>query len=113
MLYTAVAGTDDYEIGGGSIALPAVAVARAGRTPLLDAVLTGGDQRASTASSSHKTVTTRGTLPAIEGRFKDPHGYTARILVVVSNSSLIVLVVHAKSGADRLYKALETSLIIR
>ena len=40
-------------------------------------------------------------------------GYDARLLVVLSGSTLVVLLVHAKSGTDRLYQALEASLIIR
>ncbi len=55
----------------------------------------------------------RGPLPAIEGEFKAPDGYSARILVVAPGSTMILVVVHAKTGTDRLYKALEASLLIR
>ncbi len=110
-LYTAVAGTDDYEIGGGSMALPA-SVSPAQASAALDTVLTGAIKSVN-GKVSHRTVTSRGTLPAIVGEFKDSHGYAARMMVVMSNSSLIVLLVHAKSGVDRLYKALDASLIIR
>ena len=75
-------------------------------------MLTGGIKSVN-GKVSHKTVMTRGPLPAIEGKFKDAHGYPARMMVVLSGSSLIVLLVHAKSGVDRLYKALDESLIIR
>ena len=111
MLYTAVASTDAYEIGGGSMALPA-SLSPAQASAALDTVLTGAIKSVD-GKISHKTVISRGTLPAIEGQFKDSHGYQARMMVVLSRSSLIVLLVHAKSGVDRLYKALDASLIIR
>jgi hypothetical protein len=61
----------------------------------------------------HKDVTMRGAQPAIEGRFNAPDGYRAHLLVVASGSTLIMLIVHAKMGTDRLYKALEASLVVR
>jgi uncharacterized protein with ACT and thioredoxin-like domain len=59
-----------------------------------------------------KRATTFGSMPAIEGRFKGPDGYGARILVVASGAKVFEVVVHAKSGADRLLKAFESSLTI-
>jgi hypothetical protein len=111
ILYTAVASTDDYEIGGGSLMLPST-LSRTDAATALDLVLTQSIKSAN-GTVSHKTVTSRDTLPALQGDFKDAHGYPARILVVLSHSSLIVLLVHAKSGVDRLFKALNASLIIR
>jgi hypothetical protein len=55
----------------------------------------------------------RGTLPAIEGEFNAPDGYSARVLVVARGATMIMVLVHARSGTDRLYKALESQLLIR
>jgi hypothetical protein len=61
----------------------------------------------------HKTLMMRDSLPAIEGHFNASDGYRAYILVVASGSTLIMLIVHSKTGTGRLYKALEDSLIVR
>ena len=39
-------------------------------------------------------------------------GVHAHMLIVASSSALVLIVVSAKSGTDRLYQALETSLIV-
>lgn len=110
-LYTAIASTDDYEIGGGSMVLPD-SIAPAQTNDALDAMLTAAVKGAK-GTSIRKVLTLHGSMPAIEGRFKDSRGFGAHMLVVLDGPDLIVLLVHAKSGVDRLYKALDASLIIR
>jgi len=110
-LFTALSSTSDYEIGAADIAFPSV-VPAARVNDMLDAALTKGVD--GTHGTLVKKIFTRhGVLPAIEGHFNAPDGYRAEILVVSNGWSLVLLIVHSKTGTDRLFKALEDSLIIR
>jgi hypothetical protein len=60
-----------------------------------------------------KDLTMRGKLPAVEGRFDAGGGRHAHMLIVASDTALILIAVAATSGTDRLYKALEASLVVR
>lgn len=60
-----------------------------------------------------KDLTMRGTLPAVEGRVDAGGGRHAHMLIVASDTALVLIAVAAKSGTDRLYKALEASLVVR
>ena len=110
-IYTAIASGHDYEIGAASIALP-ISISPDRVNAVLESALAEGIH-GSNGKLVHKNVTMRGSQPAIEGRFNAPDGYKAHLLVVSSGSTLIMLIVHAKTGTDRLYKALETSLLVR
>jgi hypothetical protein len=59
-----------------------------------------------------QVTTMHGSQPALDARFK-ANGHVAHMLVVATDSSVILLMVYAKSGTDRLYKALDDSLLIR
>jgi hypothetical protein len=59
-----------------------------------------------------KVTTMHGSQPALDARF-NVNGHVAHMLVVASDASVILLLVYAKSGTDRLYKALDDSLLIR
>ncbi len=110
-IYAGMASSADYDIGALSVELSSAATA-----DRINAVLNAAlDQ--STDGVVGKLVskgpTSHGSLPAIEARFAQPDGSRAHLLVVSSGTTIIVLFVHAKTGTDRLYKALEDSLIIR
>jgi len=110
-LYIALAQSDSYEMGVASVVLP-VAVDPSRINDALDEMTSAGVKSAN-GTSVHKTLTTHGSLPALEVKFKAGDGYSGRMLVIASGSSLIMVLVHAKTGTDRLYKALEESLLIR
>ncbi len=106
-----VSSDNNYEIGAASIVFPtSVSSDRLGE--VLDAALTKGVSGTNGKLISKNSIT-RGSLPAVEGRFQASDGYRAHLLVVASGSTLIVLMVHSRTGTERLYKALEASLIIR
>ncbi len=110
-IYAAAVSTNDYVIGAVSIDFPS-SVQPERVNDLLNAALTGGVSGVN-GKLVRKSLLTHDTLPAIEGRFDAPDGYRADVLVMASGSRLIMLLVHSKTGTDRLYKALEDSLIVR
>jgi len=110
-IYSALVSTDSYEIGAASIVFPS-SIEPDRISAALDSALTQGIN-GTNGKLVHKDLTMRGTLPAIEGQFKAPDGYSARMLVVARGATMILIAVHAKSGTDRLYKALEAQLLIR
>jgi len=110
-IYMAAVSTDDYVIGAMSIAFPS-SVQPEHVNDLLNAALTGGVSGVN-GKLVRKSLLTHDTLPAIEGHFDAPDGYRADVLIMASGSRLIMLLVHSKTGTDRLYKALEDSLIVR
>ena len=100
--------TDDYEIVAASMVLP-ISIPAAEVTPVLRDVLNKsatdqGDKIASQTEVNHFGV------PGIEIRAKVSDGYTARFMVLISGSRIYLLGVHAKTGTDRLYDALLSSL---
>jgi hypothetical protein len=109
--YISTATTDDYAIIGGSAVVP-VNVPRDRINDALNAMANAGSTSLK-ATISHQSLTTHGVLPAIEESLNTPDGFKAKLLVVISGSAIIVLIVAAKSGVDRLFKALDDSLIIR
>jgi hypothetical protein len=111
VVYMAVLEDPNYEMVAGSFTFPS-AVPADRMTALLDQVMTAGIKGLN-GSVTHKTLTTRNSNPAIEGSFKLPDGYDAKVLAVSTGSTLILAVVHAKTGTGRLFKAFEDSLIIR
>ena len=48
----------------------------------------------------------------MEATFKAPDGYGARMLVLSFDAKMYVLFVHAKTGVDRLYNALDKSFTV-
>ncbi len=110
-VYAAASSTSDYEIATFSIVF-ANPVVSSRIDDVLEAALTGGVSGVD-GKLVHKSLLTRDTLPAIEGSFKAGDGYRAHVLIVGSGSTLIMLLVHSKTGTDRLAQALEDSLIIR
>ncbi|HEV7526266.1 MAG TPA: hypothetical protein VGP92_14940 [Acidimicrobiia bacterium] len=110
-VYFASADTNDYAMVVASIALP-VAPQPGQVNAMLDDMMNGGLAQTN-GTLVRKTVTMRGALPALEGQFTLPHDIKAHLLIVASGNAMVMLIVGARSGTDRLYKALETSLIIR
>ena len=109
-LYIAITQSDAYEMGVASVVFP-VPFDQSRLNAALDDMTSEGVKSANGTSVS-KTLTTHGSEPAMEVKFKAGDGYAGRMLVIASGKSLIMVIVHAKSGTDRLYKALEESLII-
>jgi hypothetical protein len=110
-IYAAAASTNDYVIAAVSIVFPGSARPEH-VNDLLNTALTGGISGVN-GKLVRKSLLTHDTLPAIEGRFDAPDGYRADVLIMASGPRLIMLLVHSKTGTDRLYKALEDSLIVR
>ena len=105
-IYAAAASTNDYEIAAVEHRVPERARTRARERRCWTRRSTGGVSGVN-GKLVRKSLLTHDTLPAIEGRFDAPDGYRADVLIVASGSRLIMLLVHAKTGTDRLYKALE------
>jgi hypothetical protein len=110
-MYMALADSDDYEIGVGDMALPAV-ITRAHTDELLDGALKGGASAAHLTIASQEKIAIDGA-PAIDAHAKDDSGYPVRLLVIATQRHLYFLVVHAKQGTDRLFDALRSSFIAR
>jgi hypothetical protein len=77
----------------------------------LDEMATQGVKSAH-GTGVRKVMTMHGAQPALDARFK-ADGHVGHMLVIATDSSIILLFVYAKSGTDRLYKALDESLLIR
>jgi hypothetical protein len=77
---------------------------------VLDGALNGGLTSANGKLVSKQRID-RGGLPANDATFKAPDGYSARVLVMLAGSRLYVLFVHAKSGTDKLFRALDASFV--
>jgi hypothetical protein len=108
-MYMALADSDDYEIGVGDMALPAV-ITRAHTDELLDGALKGGASAAHLTVASQEKIAVDGA-PAIDAHAKDDSGYPVRLLVIATQRHLYFLIVHAKQGTDRLFDALRSSFI--
>jgi hypothetical protein len=105
----ALVSTDDYEMGTASFAMPVVVPdAQAGQ--VLEGALNGGVSSVSGDLVSKEHVTRAG-LPAIDAKFKAPDGYSAHVMVVLDGSRMYMLFVHAKTGTDRLFRALDESFL--
>jgi len=110
ILRRAYAKSDSYEIVAASSVAPAP-VPAASVNILLEAGLSAEIANLNGKLQNKKETTFAG-MPAIEASFKGSDGYPARILVVASGADIFEVVVHAKTGADKLFYAFESSLII-
>ena len=106
---SALVSKDDYEMGAASIELP-VKVPSERVNELLADALDGGVNRIDGTIIS-KQRTTRGGFPALDARFKAPDGYTAHAIVFMNSRELYVLFVHAKTGTEKLFQALNKSFV--
>ncbi|MCU1467274.1 MAG: hypothetical protein JWM72_3202, partial [Actinomycetia bacterium] len=108
-IFTAETEGGGYDVAVASIAFPD-RLSSAQMQSALDAAF---KERISVAGGTleRKDLTMRDKLPAVEGRF-NLNGVHARMLIVASGSALVLIAVSAKSGTDRLYKALEASLVV-
>jgi ABC-type phosphate transport system auxiliary subunit len=108
-VYTAETQTDGYNVAVASIAFPD----RLSSVQMQSALDAAFKERISVAGGTleRKDLTMRDKLPAVEGRF-NRNGVHAHMLIVASGSALVLIAVTAKSGTDRLYNALEASLIV-
>jgi hypothetical protein len=109
-LYIGFVQANSYVIGVASIVSP-VRFDRSRINDALDAMATQG-AKSSHGTGLRKVMTMHGSQPAIDARFK-VDGHVGHMLAVATDSSIILLIVYAKSGTDRLFKALDDSLIIR
>jgi hypothetical protein len=109
-LYAGFVQTNSYAIGVASIVSP-VPFNRSRIDDALDAMATQG-AKSTHGTGLRKVMTTHGSQPAIDARFK-VNGHVGHMLAVATDSSIILIFVYAKSGTDRLFKALDESLIIR
>lgn len=108
---TAAVGDANYSIAAASVVFPSALQANRVNQSLEDAFT--GDVSGVSGKVVHKDLTMRGSLPALEGKIQGPNGYRVRMLIVASGATMVMLVVSSKSGTDRLYKALEDSLVVR
>jgi hypothetical protein len=108
-LNAALVSTDEYELGAASVKLPTT-VPAAQTENVLEGSLEGGISNVDGALVSKKHIE-RGGVPGIDAKFKAPDGYSAHIVVLVDGSRLYMLFSHAKTGTDRLFKALDESFI--
>jgi hypothetical protein len=108
-IFAATIEGDGYDLAVASIAFPDRVTSLQVRNAL-DAAF---EERVSVAGGKleRKDLTMRDKLPAVEGRF-NLNGLHAHMLVVASDSALVLIAVQAKTGTDRLYRALEASLIV-
>jgi hypothetical protein len=101
--------TDDYEIMTASVALPASIP-----SDKVDQALEEGMQASVSGAkgdlkSKHRI--TRGGLPAIDATFEASDGYRARELILLTGNHIDLVFVHAKTGVDKLFHALDTSFV--
>jgi hypothetical protein len=109
MLQTALVETDDYELGAASMTLP-VAVPDSRVDDTLESSLDNGVSSVDGDLVSKKRIT-RGGLPALDAIFKAKDGYSAHIMVILDTRYVYMLIVHSKSGTERLFNALNTSFV--
>ncbi len=108
-LNSALVEKDDYEIGTASMQLP-IAVPADKVNDALDGAMNNGIVKTDGKLVSKNHVT-RGGFATVDATFKARDGYTARGLVMVHGSVLYMEFVHAKTGTDRLFKALDASFV--
>src|SRR5262249_34578721 len=90
-LYIAISQSDAYEMGVASVVFPAPFDS----SRLNDALdqMTSEGVKSANGTSVSKTLTTHGSQPAMEVKFKAGDGYSGRMLVIASGSSLIMVIV--------------------
>ena len=108
---TASVEADDYEVGVIVGALPVAIPTSQVDSSMKD--LTADAISGTQGTVESQTRGTRGAAATLETRFKMGDGYAAHILVMMTGSHIYVLYVHAKTGADRLYSALDKSFQAR
>jgi hypothetical protein len=105
----ALVQTDDYELGAASMSLPAsIPDSRVDDT--LKSALDNGVSSVDGDLASKERIT-RGGLPALDATFKAKDGYSAHIMVILDTRYVYMLIVHSKSGTERLFSALNTSFV--
>jgi hypothetical protein len=109
-MYLAQAETDDYEIVGASVVLP-ISLPAAQADAALDDIVKYGAGATDSEIVSKKRVVEDG-VSGVEVRAKVADGYSAKLIVLISGRRIFLLGVHAKTGTDRLYKALVDSLVM-
>lgn len=102
---------DDYEMAVANVVLP-VSVPDDQVDQLLDDSLKSGFAGVHGTIKSSRHIT-RGGLPAVDAQVKGPDGYGARVEVIIWNNRMYLFGVHAKSGVDRLFVAMDKSLELR
>ena len=101
--------TDDYEVMTASMALPMSIPADRVDQALEDGLQGSVSGAKGDLKSKHRV--TRGGLPAIDATFEAPDGYTARELILLAGNHIDLLFVHAKTGVDKLFHALDKSFV--
>jgi hypothetical protein len=109
-MYLADCQTDNYEIGIAEAALPA-SIAQAQANDALDS----GLQNAASGmkgSIQSKAQTTVDGFPAEDVHGKAGDGYPVRMRAIITPQHVFILMVHTKTGADRLSDALKASFVM-
>jgi hypothetical protein len=105
----AMVSKDSYELGVGELELPTV-VPDSKIDQMLQAAVQEGMNNAAGSIQGTQRVQIDG-LAALDAHVKGPDGYAARVAAIVSAHHMYILIVHAKSGTDRLFNALEQSFV--
>jgi hypothetical protein len=101
--------TDDYEMMTASMALPASIPADKVDQALEEGLQASVSGAKGDLQSKHRI--TRGGLPAIDATFKAKDGYSAREMILLAGGHIDLLFVHAKTGVDKLFHALDKSFV--
>jgi hypothetical protein len=109
-LYIGVVQSNSYVIGVASVVSP-VPFDHSHVNDALDEMATQGVKSAH-GTGVRKVMTMHGAKPAMDARFKT-NGHVGHMLVIATDSSIVLLFVYAKTGTDRLFKALDESLLVR
>ena len=104
------AQTDDYEVVAASMVLP-ISIPDGQAEAAVHDIVEFGTAATNSHIASEKPVVEDG-VSGVEVRAKVSDGYSARLMVLSSGRRIFLLGVHAKTGTDRLYKALVDSLVL-
>jgi hypothetical protein len=109
-MYMALDSNVNYEVGIAEAALP-VAIPQGRVSDALDAGLQNAADGMKGSIKSKGTTTVDG-FPAVEAHAKAGDGYQVRMLAIVTSHHIYILMVHSKTGADKLFDALKASFVM-
>jgi hypothetical protein len=109
-MYMALNSTDSYEIGIAEAALP-VSIPAYRTSDALDSGLNNAADGMKGKIES-KAETTVDGFPAADAHAKAGDGYAVRMLGIITPHHIYVLMVHSKTGSDRLFEALKSSFVM-
>jgi hypothetical protein len=109
-MYMALNSTDNYEVGIAEAALP-VPIAQYRAAEALDSGLQSSADGMK-GSIQSKAQTNVDGFPAVGAHAKAGDGYPVRMLAILTPHHIYVLLVHSKTGADKLFAALQASFVM-